>query len=161
MIKVLPTIPSGSTRKFDSENHLVAIALLAPIPGNSNILMSELFGGLVMLWLSGAGIEAKCWGCLFGPYFVLCVAEVKDRNGAVKALQGGILNSLATYKDLSEIAFYDAAELFWRTVHPQHSMPFDRFISKANLKWAMEKVARETEFLQAAHRYFKSGQTGE
>ena len=150
MIKLLPTIPGGSAKDFDRSNHLIGVALWT-LPGYPNTLAMGLFSELVMRWLIDAGMEAQCRGHLFGPCFLLCLAEVQDRNGAVQAIQNGLEGA----KRLSQsiIAYYDVAEAFWRAVHPQPNPDFGQFLSEANIKATVEALARNVELFQGAqHR---------
>lgn len=158
MTKLLPTIPGGSATEFDSSKHLIGVVLFA-LPGSPNTLAMGLFSELVMRWLSCAGMEAQCRGHLFGPCFLLCLAEVQDRNGAVKAIQNGLEG--ANRLSHSIIAYYDRAELFWRAVHPQPGPSMDQFLSEENIKATMEQLAKDKQLIEEGLLWLKAKRENE
>jgi hypothetical protein len=127
-----------STEKSDSEER-VAIAVLSQ--GKVNNFGLLMFREAVRLALEGEGVKAEWIGGFYGhglagcglPFvkgvggFVVAIAGVEDRQGALKALHEAVPEKALPY----ETAWWDKAEEYWRTAHSSYApIQFDRFLTK-------------------------------
>jgi hypothetical protein len=143
--------PLGALAEGDE---LIGVALLAPIPPGSVMFAMAILRVAMWAGVRAKGIEPCETGGLFGTGFTLWTMSTQDRNPALRAV-------LQTIKELGllelcEVAFYDRAEAYWRTIHPYGAAPFDRFLSEVNIKTALQQVHTELAAAQARQKALKS-----
>ncbi len=88
-------------------------------------------------------------GGIFGRSYAAFTFEVAERNRAARVLQGRA-PELRTFHKV-EIAFWDRAEGYWRTVHPEGcSEPFARFLAAERVQDCREFIKSDNEAALAA-----------
>src|ERR1017187_1427909 len=77
----------------------------------------------------------------------------QDHNAALRAVEQ-VLKEMGFWESC-EVAFFDKAEGYWRTIHPYGAAPFDLLLSKDNIEAAMQQLAAEEELIQAVQAAVK------
>lgn len=127
-----------------SEDHdLVGVALFPLMPTDGNSVTAELFYTELNARLCADGVEAVTSGGLCGPGFIVWTTHTLDRNPLLRAVER-VIKEMGLWK-ICEVAFFDKAEGYWRTIHPYGAPPFDRFLTSDNFKAARERMGLEQE----------------
>jgi hypothetical protein len=90
----------------------------------------------------------------------VAIAAVRDRAAAIKAIHR-IFSELGLLS-FCEIAYFDQAEHFWRTVHPLSAGPFDRLVKIEDLEAAVkEDLEREVLYREFVRLFEPKKKPGE
>lgn len=140
--------PDALARRQDA-GHLIAVAMTS-LTGNSTLFAHRIFYAAFEAALSQANLPHENSTGMFGAEFVLFKTEVQDRNAGLRLL-------LKTVEHMRigvfcEVAAWDEAEGYWRTVQPMPAKPFDRFFAPEAIAAAEEAIRRDNEILGAIER---------
>ncbi len=140
----------GSQVSEPSRETTIGIVACVPSPPlvGMSLFTVLLFKRILDIGLSKAGCvtQAEQTTLIYGPNFLLLTLGVQDRKAGLCALH-------ETARDFGlleyvEIAFYDAAEGYWRSVHPQPSAPFDRFLTPQNFESCEQMLKAERQWAE-------------
>jgi hypothetical protein len=131
----------------DTDNTVIGTALTFVLPHFPPLLLAAMFKGAIKHGLKCAGISNEDARLMFGFGFVVCAVKVQSPNIALRAIR----ETLADMQILEqcEIAFADSEKKVWRTIHPaREAEPFERFLTEANCKLALEAVWAEVRLAE-------------
>jgi len=149
---IVPEFPPCS---FAAGGQRIAVAVLHATLGGSTPFACLLFLKAMEGGLRRLGIATSYSGALFGPGFVLWLAEVADPNPALQAVRQ-VLGEMELMA-MCEIAFWNAEDSAWQTIHPLGSpLPFGRFLVPAAVEAAVERTAADQEFLKNLMAFFRA-----
>ncbi len=135
------TLHPSETHQAGSRKPEVGLAFISPHPGDSSWLSARVARGVVQAALADAGLSAGEFSVLFGQFFALATAEVSDAKAGARAVHKMV--SRMGLLDHCEVAWFDVAEDYWRTAHPQNPLiPFGHFLTPENLRFAREAMDR-------------------
>jgi len=137
-----PVIPP-EVEGIDGLDHDYVAVAFRHLEGVSSMCFYQVFSSLLEREFKTACLSNYKVACMQHPYFTLFMVTVPDRKRTLP-----IFESLARRIGLihfSEIAYWDRAELVWRTVHSEFQLPFDRFLSE-------EARACSTQYIQDRQR---------
>ena len=144
LINLLHSGPNGRS--------IVGMAVIWPVPVAVTHLAYALFIGWTKMALKPVCDKASEFSGMWGPGFMLTVAEVRDRNAAL-----GILRRISEQTPTSKffvIAFFDADEGIWRNVHPSTGHEFELLLTPENIEacgaFMRAQLAAALEFLGGA-----------
>ena len=92
-----------------------------------------------LLFNAGALAAEEGTGGYFLPHACLWIASVKERRAGLRALMNFAREF--GFENRAEVAYFDAAEGYWRTVHPGGAPPFARFLEQPQLDAAKQHLA--------------------
>jgi len=140
-------LASKSAASLSDGGALIGVALVVLMPGYTNWLSTLLFERVLESRLSAKGFEVSDTGVSFGSHFIIWTMAASNRNLTLRAIEV-VLKEMGLW-ELCEVAFFDEAEGFWRTVQPSGAPPFDRLLSECNVEAEKQQLALEMEFLLA------------
>ena len=82
---------------------------------------------------------------MFGSDFIVWTLFTRDRNPALRAIER-VVKEMGLW-EVCELAFFDEAEDYWRTIHPHGAPPFDRFLTPDNFRVAKERLGLDQKSL--------------
>ena len=139
------TVEPEPTGAISEAHDLVGVALFPLISTDGNSVTAELFYTELKARLHRHGIEAATNGGLCGPGFIVWTTHTLDRNPLLRSVERAIKEMVLW--EICEVAFFDEAEGYWRTIHPYGAPPFERFLTSDNFKVARERIGLEQEEL--------------
>ncbi len=158
-------VPKPEARARSGGEDKIGIVAWAPTPPGIGLSLFTvlLFRSIFEAGLRNAGLklEREDIGFVHGPEFVAVTFEVQDRRGGLRVLHDTARDfGLLAY---CEIAFFDGAENYWRTVYPQPAAPFARFLTPEKFQASEELVHEEISWTETVLAELKSrtGKTGE
>ena len=138
MNQTIPTPPNTETLKR-SDNPIVALSVFV-LPSQASLFALFLLINTLRAEFRRAGIQlAEDCGGLAGPGFLLCLFKVGDQRAAVRAIHA--LMSELGLLTVSQIAYFDRDEVFWRSVYPEKAGLFDIFFAPEHARVNEEKLA--------------------
>jgi hypothetical protein len=129
---------------------MIGAAIFFPLPGACSALAVDLFKAGLTLAMRGLDIEMA--GSLNSFGLIVCLAEVKDRKAALLAVQA----FAASLQVHTEVAFYDFAEGYWRTVYPKKAAPFGRLFTSEMMDLARKQAADDVSQLKIIEAILKA-----
>jgi hypothetical protein len=132
---------------------MIGVALVTLPPFEWTPIAAHFFYAAMESGLRVKGVEPTGSGGLFGPVFVAWIMPAPcDRNPVLRAIKQ-VMTELGWWA-LCELAFFDQAEGYWRTVHqpfhPLNEAPsFGRFLAPARIQAMRERLRTDQEMLEA------------
>ena len=148
-----PVGPQPASAVFEGED-LVGAALIWPMPSGFSSLSFRLFHCAMAVGLRARGIEPAETAGFCGADFIVWTMATQDRNPALRAVEQ-VIKEMELW-GLCEVAFFDKAERYWRTIHPYGAAPFNRLLSQSNIDTATQQLAAEEEMIRSVQSAVKS-----
>ena len=133
------------TSALSAGRDLVGAALFPLSPVYGNPIAAKLFHGDLEARLRAVSIDPADNGGLFGSDFIVWTMWTEDRNPVLRAVER-VIKEMGLW-ETCELAFFDKAEAYWRTIHPYGAAPFDRFFTLDNFRFAKERLGLDQESL--------------
>lgn len=125
------TLPPVNVR--GAANGSTTIGAAIAVPGLCNMAVLGIFASWLHTTLTGQGIRVLDSGALYGRLFAACVIEVTDRNRALRLLESAAVGAPLLPGPI-QLAYWDAAEGYWRTVYPRaYRKYFGRLLAEENV----------------------------
>src|SRR5664279_207743 len=133
------------TRALSEGRDLVGVALFPLSPLYGNPVAAALFHRDLEARLRAVSVDPADNAGMFGLDFIVWTMWTEDRNPGLRAVER-VIKGMGLW-EVCEIAYFDKAEDYWRTIHPYGALPFDRLFTPDNFRFAKERLGLDQESL--------------
>jgi hypothetical protein len=126
------------TSALSEGRDLVGVALFPLSPVYGNPIAAALFHHDLEARLRAFPVDPTDNAGMFGLGFIVWTTWTEDRNPVLRAIEH-VIKEMGLW-EICELAYFDKAEDYWRTIHPYGAPPFDRFFTPDNFRFAKERL---------------------
>jgi hypothetical protein len=138
----------------------LGVAAINFVPQSCTAFSAQVFGGALNAGLKRSGIEPGKHALLFDSNFLVWLCPVDQVKEGLRAVHQTIGELGLLRICLVEIAFYDQAEGYWRSLYPTGAAPFDRFLAPELLLASKERWSQYGDLIKLLKSVAEQ-QTGE